>query len=132
MKAERAWTALINHPSIFINQIDPIGPAGINLLGSVVEVVDKRRKFDPKFAHAHPCHPSAFFHALGTREYDLVADVTLHLPDVAGMRFQNVNSVEIYALTVFIVELVEGGNLPAKWWSSVTAEDEHYRLGVSK
>ena len=132
MKAEGAWTALINHASSFINQINPIGPAGISLLSGIVEVVDKSGKFDPKFAHAHPRYLSAFFHALGTREYDFVADITLHLPDVAGMRFQNVNGVEIHVLTVFIVELVECGNLPPKRRSGVTAEDEHDRLVFSK
>ena len=44
------------------------------------------------------------------------------------MRLHNVNDQERYLLVVLIVKLVKRGNLPAKWWSSVAAENEHDRL----
>jgi hypothetical protein len=38
--------------------------------------------------------------------------------------FQNVNHVERYAILILLVQLVELGNLPAKWWSSIASEDQ--------
>jgi len=58
----------------------------------------------------------------------LVLDVALHLPDVAGMRFEDVDHQERDAISILIVELVEGGNLPPEGRSSVAAENEDNRL----
>jgi hypothetical protein len=46
------------------------------------------------------------------------------------MRFGNVDDQESNLALVLIVELVEGGNLPPEGWSSVTAENHHYRLSL--
>jgi hypothetical protein len=54
----------------------------------------------------------------------------LHLPDVAGMRFGDVDHQERDLLSVLLVELVESGNLPPEGRSSVAAEDEHNRLAL--
>ena len=48
------------------------------------------------------------------------------------MRFDNVDDQERYLLAVLIVKLVERGNLPPKWWSSVAAENEHHWLRRSE
>jgi len=106
MKAEGAWTALINHASGFINQINPVGPTRVGLLCSVAEVIHERRKFDSKLAHAHIRNLSTLSHAFWTGEDNFVTNIALHLPNVAGMGFQNVDSVKLHALTIFIVELV--------------------------
>jgi hypothetical protein len=52
----------------------------------------------------------------------------LHLPNIAGMRFIDVNNEEGYPVLVLAVQLVERGNLPAKGRSSVTAKDENNRF----
>jgi len=44
------------------------------------------------------------------------------------MGFADIDDEEGNALTIFLIKLVEGGNLPPEGWSSVTAEDEHHRL----
>ena len=44
------------------------------------------------------------------------------------MRFHDVNRKEANLVLVLIVELVEGGNLPPKWRSGITPEDEHHWL----
>ncbi len=67
----------------------------------------------------------AFVVVPGAGEDDLVLEIALGLPDVAGMRFDDVNNQEGDALAVLIIELVEGGNLPPEGRSSVAAEDEH-------
>ena len=66
----------------------------------------------------------AFFFVLRASEDDFVFDVALHLPDVAGMRFKNIDNQEGDFAVVVVVELVEGGNLPPEGRSSVAAEDE--------
>jgi len=126
MEPKGAWTALVNDASVFINQINPIRPAGVSLLRGVIEVINQRGKFDTKLAHAHACNLFALSHALWAGKDDSIANIALHLPDVAGVRFQNVQDVKLHTLTIFVVKLVECGNLPPKWRSSVTAEDQDY------
>jgi hypothetical protein len=46
------------------------------------------------------------------------------------MRFCDVHNQKADLALVLIVELVEGGNLPPEGWSSVTAENHHYRLSL--
>jgi len=123
MKAERAWTALINHASSFINQINAIRPPRIRLLCSVVEIVDKGGKFDAEFPYAHVGYLCALSHAFWAGKNDLIANVALHLPNITRMSFENVNSVELHALTVLVVKLIKSRNLPPKWWSGVAAKD---------
>jgi hypothetical protein len=41
--------------------------------------------------------------------------------------FQNIDHIECRAVFVFIVELVERGNLPAERRSGVTPENQHHR-----
>jgi len=52
----------------------------------------------------------------------------LHLPNIAGMRFGDVDHQESNFALILIVELVEGGNLPPERRSSVAAENHDYRL----
>jgi hypothetical protein len=132
MKPEGAWTTLVNYAATFINQINPIGPAGISLLCDVIETINERGKFDAELPHAHARNLLALANVLWTGEDDLIANVALHLPNIAGMRFQDVNSVELHTLTIVVVELVKRGNLPPKWRSGVTAKDEHDRLVITK
>ena len=106
MKSERARTALISHASLFINQINAIGPARVSLFRSVVETIDERGKFDAKLAHAHARHLFALSYVLWTGEDDLIANVALHLPNIAGMRFEDIDGVKLDLLPVIFVELV--------------------------
>ena len=119
---------LNTHPAIAINQVNTVRPAGVGDLGSIVEAVDDCRKFDAELAHARARYIRALSFILRTGKDDRVADVALHLPNVAGMRFQDVHGVERHPVSVLLVELVEGGNLPPEWRSSVAAEHQHNRL----
>jgi hypothetical protein len=53
------------------------------------------------------------------------------LPHVARMRLDNVDNQERDLLVVLIVKLVQGGNLPPEWRSSIAAENEHHGLRSS-
>jgi hypothetical protein len=74
-------------------------------------------------AQARDIH--ALLIALRIFEDDTFLDVAIRLPEVAGVRFLDVDDVERRAVLVFRVEFVEGGNLPPEGRSSVAAEDEH-------
>ena len=132
MKSEGARTTLIDHASTFINQINSIRPPRVRLLGGVVETIDERRKLNAELAHTHVRNLLALSDVLWAGKDDLVANVALHLPNIAGMSFQNIDGVELYTLTIFIVELVECRNLPPKWRSGVASEDQYHGLVVTK
>lgn len=128
IEAEWAGFALVNDAAFPVDQVHAIWPARVSLLCTVAEFVEHSGKFDPQFAHACACNQCPFIFVLRTRKNDFVADVAFHLPDVAGMRLENVNHEKCDLRVVLVVELIESGNLPPKRWSSIAAEDEHNRL----
>jgi hypothetical protein len=44
------------------------------------------------------------------------------------MGLLDVDHVGRRAILEFLVNLIQLGNLPAKWWSGVAAKDQHYRF----
>jgi len=86
MKSEWAGAAFVCHTTVFVDEVNSIRPAGIFLLRRVVEVIDQRGKLDAEFANAHTRNLLTFTEALRTGEDHVVAEVALHLPNVAGMR----------------------------------------------
>src|SRR6266478_7421172 len=128
LKSKRAGLALVSHASVGVDEVDPIGPAGVGALGCVTEFVEHGGKLDAQLAYARSGHDAPLLFISRTREDDLVFDVALHLPYVAGMGFQNVDNQERHAVAILFVESVESGNLPPERRSGVTAEYEHHRL----
>ena len=53
-----------------------------------------------------------------------LSDIALHLPNVTRVRFRDVHDIERDLAPVFLIQLIERGNLPAKRWSSITAKDQ--------
>jgi hypothetical protein len=111
-----------------IDEIEAVGPSGVGLLGRVIEVVEDGGELDTELADAGVGDFAALVEVAGTRENDVIFYVALHLPDVAGMCFENVDGEEADAIVVVVVELVEGRNLPPVGRSRVTAEDEDDRF----
>ena len=56
----------------------------------------------------------------------MVANVAGRLPQVGRVRLTDVDDEKLRLILVLFIETVERGNLPAKWRSSVTPEDEDY------
>ncbi len=54
------------------------------------------------------------------------------LPDVAGVRLNDVDDKERDPIAVLVVKLVQGGNLPPERRSGIAAKDEHDRLFCSE
>jgi len=114
--------------AVRVAQVNAIGPARVGFLGRVVETVNHSGKLDTQFAHASPGHKGALFVIFRAGEDNLLFYVALHLPDVAGMCFQNVDRQESHLIPVFLVKLVEGGNLPPERRSGVAAKYQNDRL----
>src|SRR5690348_6358880 len=128
MEPKWARTALVGHAAVLVDQIDSIRPASVGLFRAVAEIIHQSGKLDSQLAHAHSGHRLALFNVPGTRKYDLIANVALHLPHVAGMRFEDIHGIELHARTVLVIQLIEGRNLPPKWRSGVAAENEDNRF----
>lgn len=128
LESEGTGAALVCDAAVGVDQINAIGPAGVLPLSRIAELVEHRGKPDPQLAHAEPCKRRAFLLVPGTCEDDLILNIALHLPDVTGVRFSDVNHEEGDLIAVLLIQLVECGNLPAKRWSGIAAEDQHRRL----
>jgi len=128
LKSKRARLALVSNAALRVDQIDAIRPASVRTFGRIAELVEHSRKFDAKFPHASPGDECSFFFCLRAGKNDLVFDIALHLPHVAGMRLCNVDNQECHALAILLVKLVEGRNLPPKRRSRVAAEYQHHWL----
>ena len=132
MEAEGAGCAFEFHSAVAADEVESIGPTGVGGFDSVAQVIDNGRDFNAQFADAAFGDGGPFLKSLGIDEDHVVADVAGHLPDVAGMSFANIDDIERHPVLVRFVELVERGNLPAKGWSSIAAEDEDDGIFVAK
>jgi len=127
MKAEGAGLAFIENAATLTNQIKAIGPPCVSRLNAIVKAINQRGKPDAEFAHARTRNRYALDLVLGAAEQHAITHVRLHRPNVSGMRLKNVDRVEADLAAVLRGEFVQGGNLPPKWRSGVTAEDQHHR-----
>jgi hypothetical protein len=128
LESEGAGTALVGDAAVGIDQVNAVGPTGILPLGGVAEFVEDGGELDPKLAHAEAGDGCAFLLVPGTCENDFIFNIALHLPDVAGVRFSDVDHQKGDLVPVLLIELVERGDLPAEGWSGIAAEDQHRRL----
>src|SRR5579872_5445200 len=125
LETERPGFALVYDPSARVDQIHTIGPARVSALRHVFKTIEHSGKFDSQLADAGSGNQRPLCLVLRAGQYDLVANITFHLPDIAGMCLENVDHQERHSVSILIVELVEGRNLPPKWRSSVTSEHQH-------
>ena len=128
MEAKGTRLALVNEATVTIDEEEAIGPSGVGFLGCIFEAVDHGRELDAKFAYAAVGDVHAFIEAARAGKDDVVFYVALHLPDIARVSFEDVDGVKSDVITILLVELVEGRNLPPEGRSSVAAEDKHDRF----
>ncbi len=127
-KSKGARFALVRDTALRVDQIDTVRPARIRPFRRIAKIVEHGWKLYPKFPHAGPSDEPAIFLGFRAGKNHLVLNVALHLPNVAGMRFRNVNNQKSYAPAILLVEFIEGGNLPPERRSSVTTEYQNHRL----
>jgi hypothetical protein len=127
-EAEGAGTGFVGDAAVAINYVEAVGPAGVVAFSRVLEIVEHGRKFDAELDDAELAHLGALVLIFGRGENYVVVDIVRILPDVGGVRFANVNRIELDLIFIFRVQVVEGGNLPPEWRSSVAAKNEDDRL----
>jgi hypothetical protein len=111
-----------------VDQIEPVRPAGIGLFRGIAEFVEHSGKLYPKFPDASSGDKCPFFFCLRTGKNNLVLDIALHLPHVAGMCFSDVHNQEGNAPSILLVKLIKGRNLPPERGSGVAAEYQNHGL----
>jgi hypothetical protein len=122
VEAEGPWLALVRHVAGGVDQVKAVRPSRVRLFCGVAEFIEHGRNIDSELTDAGARDETAFVFAPWTREDDIVFNVALHLPDVAGVRLGDVNHQECDLLSILLIELIEGRNLPPKRRSSVTSE----------
>jgi len=128
LESERAGLALVGDPALGVDEIDAVGPTCVRLFGRVAKFVQNGGNPDAESADTGSGDQCPLLLVFRAREYNFVFEVALHLPDVAGMCFGDVDNQEGNAASILIVKLVESGNLPPEGRSGVTAKYEHNGL----
>jgi hypothetical protein len=127
-EAERTGFALVGDPPIDVDDVQAIRPTRVGAFRGIVKRVHHRREFQAEVANTHLPEIAALVKTLRTRKYNLVRQITGHLPDVARVRFLDVHDVERNLIFIFLVQRIQRGNLPAKRRSGIAAEYEHDRF----
>lgn len=96
------------------------------MLHFIRDGIKQRGEGDVQVSNAGISHLFAFLVRGGVHEENVVSDVALHLPHVAGMGFSYVDDIEPNLASELCIELVERGSLPAKGWSRVASEDKNH------
>ena len=125
LKTKGTWFALVSDTAVGIDQIKAIRPTCVCTLRPVAKLIENAGEFYAELSDAGSGDVSAFLFILRAGEDDLVLYVALHLPDIAGVGFGDVDHQKRDAILILLVEFIEGGNLPPEWRSSVAAEDQH-------
>ncbi len=128
VKSKWARFAFVKYASTLTDQIEPVGPTRESRFDTIVETVNECGEFDAQLADARPSNIGALDLVLWTAEEYVIAHIGLHLPHVGGMRLEDVHGVKSDFTLILLGELVQGGNLPPKRRSGVTAEDQDDRL----
>ena len=125
LESEGPGLALVNYSAALVDQVEPVGPPRVRLLGRIAKLIEHGWNRDAEFAHAGPRDHSAIVFTPRARKHNIVLDVAGHLPNIRGMRFRDVDDQKGYPVLVVIVELVEGGHLPPERRSGVAPKDKH-------
>jgi hypothetical protein len=130
VEAEGTRLALVRHVAGRVDQVKSVWPCRIRLLRRVAEFIEHGRNIDSELTDAGARDEIAFLFAPWTREDDIILNIALHLPNVAGVCLGDVNHQERDLIFVLLVELIEGRNLPPEGRSSVASEYQDNRLSL--
>jgi len=124
MESEGARFALIENASALADQVEPVRPTGVSRFDLIVDAVNQCRKLDAQLPHARASDKRSLQVILRTTEEHFVAHVGPHLPNISWMRLEDIDRVEADLVAILFGELIQGGNLPPKWRSGVTAKHQ--------
>jgi len=127
---ERAHPAAIGDAAGFVDDVEALGPGGVSIVGSVIDVVDAER--DGVVETLDEIVGDGY--ALGERfrlgVTDIVLHIGLHLPLVGRVGFADVDGKEVGVIFIIVVNLHHVTDVAAEGWSSEAAEDEDERAGA--
>jgi hypothetical protein len=130
LKTKGARLALVSDFASRIDQINSVGPACIGSFRRVAKFVEDGGKLNAEFSYTRTSDKCPLFFIFRATENNFIFDVALHLPNVTGMRFGDVNNQEGDAIAILLVQFVEGRSLPPEWRSGVTSEHQYNRLAL--
>jgi hypothetical protein len=126
-ETERSGSTLVADSAISSNQVETIRPSGVFSLRLVRYLIQKGGDADTQFPDA--CGSRFIPLAIRSwgRQRHAITYIGSNLPEVRRMCFLDINDIECDAIPIRVVELVEGGNLPPKWRSSVASKHQNDR-----
>jgi hypothetical protein len=132
LKTERTRLRLVSDPTLGVDGVKAIWPTGIDFLRGIAEFVDQCGDLDAELPYTRSRNQCALCFIFRTGKNNFVLEIALHLPNVARVRFRDIYDEKIYLVLILLVELVESGNLPPEWRSSVAAKDENDRVTLRR
>ena len=102
-ETKRTRVALETYPAVDPDQVKAVRPSCILLLDAIRDGVNQRRHCDVKPAHACGGDVLTLCIRGWVSKENTFPDVTLHLPDIRGMRLVDVNDEERRAVSVLLV-----------------------------
>ena len=124
---ERPHPAAIGDMTALINDVNPLRPRGVRVIGGVAHVVDSEGQGELVSLGEIIRDGHALLQCFGLRVTDVVLHIGFHLPFVGGVRLANVNGQEIRTLFVIFINLNDVADLAAKRRSSKTPKHQHQR-----
>src|SRR5690242_7385623 len=128
MESKGSSLAFEGHPAGRVNDVEPVGPAGVSALGGVLDIIHKGGHMNSEFDHASFRRLVAFEQRLGRGNQHAIFNVARHLPTVSWMRFFDIDNIERHLILILVIELVERGNLPTEGRSCMASEYQYHRF----
>jgi hypothetical protein len=127
---ERAHAAAIGDAAGFVYDVEALGPGGVSIVGSVIDVVDAERDGVVETPDEIVGDGYALGESFRLGVTDIVLYVGLHLPLVGRVGFADVDGQEVGVIFVVVVNLHHVTDVAAEGRSSVAAEDDDEGAGA--
>ena len=125
VETKRPGLAFVYNMAAAIDQIDPVRPCSVCMLRRVAEFVQHRRHLNAQLPDTRCRHDAALVFTLWARKHDILSDIAMHLPNVARVRFRDVDDKECDFFSVLLIQPVKGRNLPPKRRSGITSKNQN-------
>lgn len=129
---ERTVAAFVRDAALLVNDVEPLGPGGVGVVGGVAHFVDAKGDGIFETLGEIVGDGDALFKSsgLGVADIIFVFFVGFHLPLVERVSFTHVDGKEVGAIFIVVVDLRDIADLATEGRSSETAEDENEWLAV--
>ena len=125
VEAIGAFAALINDFSICGQDIQAFGPAVERDVRPIIRRVQNGRNGQAQADHAGVGDFAPIRFRIRLRVQNLLFHIRLHLPAIGGMRFADVDHIEIGLRAIVMINFFQADRLTPKRGSRIAAEDQH-------